>query len=335
MHGQAVSSSAAFVAPRGLINPALPSWNVSKDGRRISPQPLGMFTGLEGEAFNLVKDVLTAGATGATGDIIAQLAEKKKGDMEGEGEGSIVFFEEPFELDARRSIAYGSFAAGYTGAFQHFLFSNLQETIPDPIVRVVINQGLIIPLCYYTLLVWLVPKLRARSNGEEDELRGSINVKKMIPRNWAFWVPLQFIQFNFIPMEFQVIYCSFLGLIWNICLSLLTAGSGSKTDAEPVPLPETAMMKSSGVIANVKISISETEGATPKAAGLTRAMRSANAPSYAGKTARERTGSRWLRILNGSVDSKTTPSSEATAAEEKTEALQPEDFLDTVFGRRR
>jgi Mpv17 / PMP22 family len=197
-------------------------------------------TGLEGEAFGFIKDSLTAAVTGGAGDVIAQLAAKqsKQGDNTG-----IEISDEPFELDVRRTLSYATFAAGYTGAFQHALFANLQESIPEPLVRLALNQGLIIPLCYYSLLVWLVPKMRATSMEEEERLRSSINVLQMIPRNWAFWVPLQFIQFAYIPTEYQVIYCCFLALIWNVILSFFTSGA-SKT--ESLPLPETALVSSKG-----------------------------------------------------------------------------------------
>lgn len=264
MHGSPSSfssTSAAFVCPRGMIDTGKrPS--LTKDGQRFRPEPVALMpTGLEGEAFGLAKDILTAAVTGASGDIIAQLAEKQKTDA---AKGDTSWFpladelEEPFfELDVRRSASYATFAAAYTGAFQHFLFANLQEALPDPVTRLAVNQGLIIPLCYYTLLLLVLPKLRATSVEEEEQLRSSINIQKMIPRNWAFWVPLQFIQFNFIPTEFQVVYCSFLGLIWNVCLSLFTAG-GAKVDSPSEEVVVKAPAQKGGeVVAAVTISYSD------------------------------------------------------------------------------
>ena len=298
-----------------------------------------MPTGFEAEAFGFVKDVITAGITGGTGDVIAQFAEKQKQDKENNSDDDGVSFfstdssdnNEPFELDIRRSLSYATFAAGYTGAFQHVLFANMQEAIADPVMKLAINQGLIIPLCYYTLLVWLVPKLRAKSQDEEDMLRGSINVLKMIPRNWAFWVPLQFIQFNFIPTEFQVIYCSCLGLIWNVCLSFLTAG---KVTTEPPPLPETAMVKS-----DVRITVASSNSDATRPVGLVPILQSADrttsSPSFSNDSSEGRGDAKWLRILNGSEDE----DAETAMAEgeemdmDVTTTQQP--FLDTVFRRRR
>jgi Mpv17 / PMP22 family len=316
------SSSTAFVSSNGWSAPT----KLSKDGKRILVEPLGMFTGLEGVAFNFIKDVAMAGATGGTGDIIAQLvAEKKRVDGKEEdiNGGDIAFFAEAdnFELDVRRTLSYTAFAALYTGGFQHFLFSNLQEALPDPIVRVAVNQGLIIPLCYYSLFIFLVPKLRARSKEEEEEIRGSINLMKMIPRNWAFWVPLQFVQFNFIPMEFQVIYCSFLGLIWNVCLSFFTAGSSAKE----APLTETVMNNSQEALADVAISVAE--GQRTGTIGLLNALRSAQSPNLASTSKKPSEVGSWSRLFgNNSLPEGPQPT-EGTKEEQ-------ENFLSSVFGRR-
>lgn len=322
MHGR-TSSSPAFVAPKGFPGSSR-SVKLTQDGKRLCVEPLAMFTGFEGEAFSFLKDVVTAGATGGTGDVIAQLAEKNKFGAAEDESDEIKFFEEPegnFELDVRRSLSYTSFAAAYTGAFQHFLFANLQDAIPDPIVRVAVNQGLIIPLCYYSLLVFLVPKLRAKTKQEEEDLRGSINLMKMIPRNWLFWVPLQFVQFNFIPIEFQVVYCSCLSLIWNIILSLLTAG-GSK---EERPLPETVM---------ADISISIPDAKSPRPAGQLNAMQSASSANYDNKniSIRSNRSERWLRILNNDAPQDYPKPAEA---QKETREEQEDNIFASAFRRER
>ena len=200
MHGLS-STSSAFVSTKSPAGLKGTDKNLlTQNGQRFRVQPTAaMIGGHEAEIFGFAKDIATAAATGATGDLIAQLAAKKRKESAFQLQDGNEMLSAPFEmdlsdLDLRRTAAYGCFAAGYTGAFQHVLFDNLQERISDPVERLAINQGLIIPLVYYSLLVWLVPKLRARSPEEEVELRGNINVQKMIPRNWAFWVPLQFIQ---------------------------------------------------------------------------------------------------------------------------------------------
>jgi len=304
MHG--LSSSTAFVAPSSTrattgrnrqdmlditgstchTHTPFQKDSLTQDGTRFRPQPLAMMGGdLDMELFGLAKDVLTAAATGAAGDLFAQFAaHKSSASPSGISEDDDAFAyqkeimaeepPQPFDLDLRRTLSYAGFAAGYTGGFQHFLFANLQEAFPDPVARLALNQGVIIPLCYYSLLFFVVPKLRARSPQEETQIRSNIDVFKMIPRNWAFWVPLQFIQFNFIPMDYQVVYCSFLGLIWNICLSFLTAGS--KVVEEEVAVPAFQSVGADAeIVADVQISVAAAE--TPELVDLRQALVGQNA----------------------------------------------------------
>ena len=179
------------------------------------------------QVVGFVGDIATAGITGGIGDYIAQLYEAPKSTST---PGAEAPNKSKFVFDYRRTIAYGTFAGVYTGGFQHLWFSRLCQKYPNPTVQLAINQGLAIPLLYYPILLWMVPKMRARSVQEKIALRKNIDVKAMIPKNWAFWLPLQFIQFRFVPVKFQIAYCSICGLIWKVILSVLTAGSASNAD---------------------------------------------------------------------------------------------------------
>lgn len=325
LHSASSRTSTAFVvAPRGLIGPAssrttaAPSSSITPDGTRFrvhhqDQQPLQhqmMGGGLEMEVLGFAKDALTAAVMGGSGDIIAQFAEKKRADDSSllQSNDLAAADEQPFELDVRRSLSYATFAAGYTGGFQHFLFSGLQETISDPLVRTGINQGLIIPLCYYSLLVWLVPKLRATSKREEETLRSSIDVKKMIPRNWLFWVPLQWIQFTFIPMEFQIMYCSVLGLIWNICLSLMTAG-GAKEEVPAAAVGGKAMVQEVKINAPRSDLLNAYQSAGNNNNGMAPITR--QIPNSAERAAR------WMNLLSDPEENKESVTVEAEQEKER------------------
>lgn len=291
--------------------------------------------GMEVETLGFAKDILTAAVMGGAGDIIAQITEQKKASSsldESElllpKEIADASLDESFDLDVRRTLSYASFAAGYTGGFQHFLFAGLSETIADPLVRTGLNQGLIIPLCYYSLLVLFIPKLRARSLQEEETLRSNIDVKKMIPRNWLFWVPLQWVQFTFIPTDLQVVYCSALGLVWNIILSLMTAG-GSKTD--PVVATEKGipvLQNVNNMVADVKISLPN--GSKTGEQTLVRSYQSANTEVPTGffGSNGER-GAKWRSYLGGTEEA--LPLANAKRELQEQEKEEKEVDLFSVF----
>jgi len=182
---------------------------------------------LEADIFcGLARNVATASGTGVAGDVIAQLMAARGGQKKTKLQPK-----QPFRLDGRRTVALGAFNAAYTGAFQHFYFPHLNQCLDSPLARLAVNQGIFIPFLYYPILLWLVPLIRGRTARERARLRSNIHVRKLIPRNWAFWLPLQFIQFKFIPAQAQVVFCSMVGLVWSILLSCFASGSNSNNNS--------------------------------------------------------------------------------------------------------
>ena len=50
--------------------------------------------------------------------------------------------------------------------------------------------------------------------------------KKFLPvlkANWRFWTLPQFINVNFVPAEFRVLFANSVALLWNVYLARLTA----------------------------------------------------------------------------------------------------------------
>lgn len=182
----------------------------------------------------LLQHVAIGGALAFAGDVIAQsLLSKEK-------EKSIP----PKDWDAVRTSAFVVFGALYTGGAQHFIFQFINDTFPtEPLMRLAAAQFFFIPFCYYPTFLLMVPALRA--GWESAEGFGSeqffarqkelfTEVASKIPptllRNWCFWLPVQFVQFNFIPPEAQVTFTAAFGVIWNAILSWSTASSSPADD---------------------------------------------------------------------------------------------------------
>jgi len=176
----------------------------------------------------LLQHVATGGALAFAGDVIAQslLSESEEKSFP------------PADWDVVRTQAFVAFGALYTGGVQHFLFAWLNVTFEDPVVRLLLNQFIFISFCYYPVFLAIVPFLRAGWEAEEgfgsDEAKERqkelfTEVAGKIPstllRNWGFWLPVQFVQFNYIPVDFHVTFTAAFGLVWNAILSWSTATS--------------------------------------------------------------------------------------------------------------
>ena len=181
----------------------------------------------------LLEHIATGGALALAGDVIAQslLSEVRPRSFP------------PKDWDTVRTAAFVAFGGIYTGGVQHFIFGFLNATFDEALVRLALAQFFFIPFCYYPTFLLMVPSLRAgwESEGgfgsEEAKLRRDqlfsetfSKIPSTLQRNWLFWLPVQFVQFNFVPVDLQVTYCAAFGVIWNAILSWSTSSSASTAE---------------------------------------------------------------------------------------------------------
>lgn len=176
----------------------------------------------------LLQHIIVGGSLALAGDVIAQ---------------SLLSNDEiksfpPNDWDKVRTSAFVAFGAFYTGGAQHFIFKFLSSSFDEPLTRLGVAQFGFIPFCYYPTFLLMVPALRAGlelgfGTDEAAEMQQELftDVAGKIPttliRNWFFWLPVQYFQFNFVPTDLQVTYAACFGVIWNAILSWSTASSSS------------------------------------------------------------------------------------------------------------
>lgn len=180
----------------------------------------------------LYQHVATGGALAFAGDVVAQ-------SLLSEAEEKRV---PPKDWDVVRTNAFVTFGALYTGGAQHFIFGFLNSAFDAPLTRLALAQFCFIPFCYYPTFLLMVPTLRAgweaaggfgsdEAKARQKELFAEVAGKlpPTLLRNWCFWLPVQFVQFTFVPADLHVPFTSAFGVIWNAILSWSTA-SAKKED---------------------------------------------------------------------------------------------------------
>lgn len=182
-----------------------------------------------------LEHMATGGVLAFVGDVIAQgLTSERQTKPDGTKE-PLAF--PPEDWDVIRTAALVVFGSLYTGGVQHFIFGFLNSSFEDPIRRLLLAQFFFIPFCYYPTFLLMVPALRAGFGPEAAETRERLTGEVMsklpatLVRNWCFWLPVQFVQFNFVPADLQVTYCAAFGVIWNAILSWSTMESSAETAA--------------------------------------------------------------------------------------------------------
>jgi len=179
----------------------------------MSPeQLLAAYTGL------LVSDpvptkIATATVLGAAGDVVAQLTEAASK----EGKFSFV-------LDQKRGLSMLAFSALYTGAFQSWYIGFLQENVhlADPIADAAVKTGLCqfgsIPLVYMPTFFLVTGAVRGMDlqSGIDN---AKANYLRIYSRNVGYWIPVQMVQFFYVPQEWQIPFLCAAGFTWSVILS--------------------------------------------------------------------------------------------------------------------
>jgi protein Mpv17 len=85
------------------------------------------------------------------------------------------------------------------------------------------SQWIIVPLLYYPAFFALTGTMQGL-DAEACVQRARDTVVPLLLRNWLFWIPVQFVQFCYVPTEYQIPFLSCAGLAWT-CILSMAAGS--------------------------------------------------------------------------------------------------------------
>jgi len=194
----------------------------------------------------------TAGTLALAGDATAQLSQK-------------------LPYDPKRALGFTTFGATYSGAFQHSLFPFLIEhcqgnmlaglatvmSLTPPLglasaaERTLANQLICIPFLYYPLFFALTGAVQGLAI-EGSIQRGRESWAPLVQRNLLFWLPIQFCQFAYVPIEWQVPYVCSAGLVWNIILSSLAGSAATGRDVDDTEADLMCALEGCVVVENEK-----------------------------------------------------------------------------------
>jgi hypothetical protein len=104
--------------------------------------------------------------------------------------------------------------------------------------KVVLNQFVIIPAIYMPLF-FAFTGLVSGLDGKESMARARSLYFPLLQRNWFYWLPMQFLQFLVIPVDFQIPFVSAASLVWTIILSSIGSGSTAPSAASSIVVYDT------------------------------------------------------------------------------------------------
>jgi protein Mpv17 len=174
------------------------------------------------------------------------------------------------DYDKRRAASFAAFDMVYR-AVQHFSFpiitaachgqflgslpllhDNVGASQLAAMEQTLGSQLGIVPFFYYPVFFALTGAVQGLSASGALN-RAQENFLPLMKRNLLFWIPVQFVQFGYIPEDLQIPFLSICGLGWTFILS---AAAGSAKNYTPVKEMEKEVL-------NVQVQEVEETQATP------------------------------------------------------------------------
>ncbi|XP_018411005.1 PREDICTED: peroxisomal membrane protein 2 [Nanorana parkeri] len=154
---------------------------------------------------------LTSGILSALGNLLSQNIEQRRKFKSSAGNVDLVAL--------LRFAAYGLF---FTGPLSHYFYLFLEQVIPSSIpmagLRRLLLERLIIAPAFLLLFFVVMNFLEGKGvNSLNKKLKDSYwSTLKM---NWKVWTPFQFINVNYIPVQFRVLFANAVAFFWYTYLS--------------------------------------------------------------------------------------------------------------------
>lgn len=162
----------------------------------------------------LTKSVTSAILT-ALGNLLSQILEaRKKAELKN---GSLVN-----ELDPAGATRYAIYGLFITGPVSHYFYQLMEMLIPstDPlcIVKRLLLDRLVFAPGFLLIFYFVMTALEGKGWRDfEKKMKGSYwSALKM---NWKVWTPFQFININFVPVQFRVLFANVIALFWYAYLA--------------------------------------------------------------------------------------------------------------------
>lgn len=124
-------------------------------------------------------------------------------------------------LDMKRIFLFTFLGLALVGPTLHFWYLYLSKLITTSgasgaFLRLLVDQFLFAPVFIGVFLSTLVT-LEGRPSQVMPKLQQEWF--SSVIANWQLWIPFQFLNFRFVPQQFQVLAANFIALVWNVILS--------------------------------------------------------------------------------------------------------------------
>ncbi|XP_001509760.1 peroxisomal membrane protein 2 [Ornithorhynchus anatinus] len=156
---------------------------------------------------------VTSGILSALGNFLAQVIEKR---------GKKEKCSQSLELSG--PLRYAIYGFLFTGPLSHFFYWYMEQLIPPAVPFAVVRRLLLDRLVFapvFLLLFFFVMNLLEGQNMAAFSKKMRTGYWKALKMNWKVWTPIQFININYVPVQFRVLFANLVALFWYAYLASL------------------------------------------------------------------------------------------------------------------
>lgn len=141
------------------------------------------------------------------------------------------------DFDSSRTLSFLLYGAFYQGLAQHFIYNHLFTEWfgdgRDPLIvatKVLCDMALVSPYLPLPLSYSIKSLVSGQSiqDGLEHYVDGVIH-QNLLFKYWAFWMPVQIVNFSFVPEAYRILFMAAFSFVWTIILSSTMNTSSSST----------------------------------------------------------------------------------------------------------
>ncbi|KAM8961172.1 peroxisomal membrane protein 2 [Pelodytes ibericus] len=154
---------------------------------------------------------LTSGILSALGNLLSQSIERQRRSQKS-----------PKKVDLLGPLRFATYGFLFTGPLSHYFYMFLEQLIPSssPLAglrRLLLDRLIVAPV--FLLLFFFV------MNVLEGKDLATLNKKlkdgywSALKMNWKVWTPFQFINVNYVPVQFRVLFANLVAFFWYAYLS--------------------------------------------------------------------------------------------------------------------
>ncbi|KAM3939634.1 peroxisomal membrane protein 2 [Leptodactylus fuscus] len=159
----------------------------------------------------ILTKALTSAILSALGNLLSQCIERKRQSKSALKHVDLV--------SPLRFAAYGLF---FTGPLSHYFYLFLEQWIPSstPLAglrRLLLDRLIIAPA--FLLLFFVVINFLEGKNLTSLKRTLKERYWSSLKMNWKVWTPFQFINVNYVPVQFRVLFANMVALFWYTYLA--------------------------------------------------------------------------------------------------------------------